>query len=63
MKAMQCLQLIAEKGSAILYEMLNPNTKQEEVLLDRKKNLYFIVSMAIDGTSWAEDVEILALSE
>lgn len=47
------------KGKACTYkakEILNAGTDIEEVLLSRKKNLYFITSMAIDGTSWAKDV-------
>jgi len=37
-------------------EVLNAGTSKEEILLDIEDNLYFITSMAIDGTSWAEDV-------
>lgn len=37
--------------------VLNPGTAREEILLDPVENLYFIVSMAIEGTSWAKDVQ------
>ena len=39
-------------------EVLNPATDREEILLNIEDNLYFITSMAIDGTSWAEGVLI-----
>ena len=38
-------------------QILNADTDKEEVLLDTKANLYFITSMAVDGTSWANDVK------
>ncbi len=38
-------------------EVLYPETSSEEILLDTEKNLYFITSMAIDGTSWAKKVK------
>ncbi len=36
--------------------VLNPKTDKEEIILDLAENLYFITSMAIDGTSWAKNV-------
>lgn len=38
-------------------EVLNAGTDHEEIILDREINLYFITSMAIDGTSWVEKVQ------
>lgn len=38
-------------------EVLMPGTDREEILLDVESNLYFITSMAIDGSSWAKDVK------
>lgn len=40
-------------------EVLNAGTDKEEILLNTKDNLYFITSMAIDGTSWAKQVKFL----
>lgn len=37
-------------------EILNAGTDKEEILIDVKQNIYFITSMAIDGSSWAKDV-------
>lgn len=37
-------------------EVLYAGTDKEEILINKKKNLYFITSMAIDGTSWAKNV-------
>lgn len=55
-------ELTAEyKGKTRPYiaeEILNPGTDKEEVILDVEDNLYFITSMAIDGSSWAKNVEI-----
>lgn len=39
-------------------KVLKPNTDMEEILLDKKENLYFITSMALDGSSWAQDVQV-----
>jgi len=39
-------------------EVLNAGTSREEILINRKKNLYFITSMAIDGSSWAKNVRV-----
>lgn len=38
-------------------QILNPGTDREEILLDTKTNLYFITSMAIEGSSWAKKVK------
>lgn len=38
--------------------VLNPGTDQEEIVLDAESNLYYITSMALDGTSWAKDVMV-----
>lgn len=49
------------KGETKRYDVedvLNPGTDREEIILDIHDNLYFITSMAIDGTSWAKDVMI-----
>lgn len=37
-------------------EVLHAGTDKEEILLDTKSNLYFNTSMAIDGISWAKEV-------
>lgn len=39
-------------------EVLNEGTEKEEILLKRKRNIYFITNMAIEGTSWVSDVKI-----
>lgn len=39
-------------------EVLDPGTDFEEVILNRRTNLYFITSTVIDGTSWASNVRI-----
>jgi hypothetical protein len=52
--------LLSHNGDAQLHkaeEILMPGTATEEILLSKKDNLYFIVSMAIDGTSWAKGVK------
>jgi hypothetical protein len=38
-------------------EILMQGKQTEEILLNKRQNLYFIVSMAVDGTSWAKDVK------
>jgi hypothetical protein len=38
--------------------VINSGRKDEEILLNHKNNLYFITSMALEGTSWAKDVMI-----
>ena len=40
-------------------EVLNPGKRGEEILLDKRNNLYFITSMSINGTSWAKNVKFL----
>lgn len=52
---------ITYKGERINYvaeEILNAGTDKEEIILHVDSNLYFITSMALDGTSWAKDVKI-----
>lgn len=41
-------------------EVLNQGDQYEEILLDKRANIYFIVSMAIDGTSLAKDVQFIS---
>ena len=51
------------KGKSQKYrakEVLNAGTDQEEILLNKKKNLYFITSMAVEGTSWAKNVRFVS---
>lgn len=43
----------------VVDEVLNQGVQKEQVILDERNNIYFITSMAIDGSSWARDVEIL----
>lgn len=38
-------------------EVLFAGDENEEILLYVMKNLYFITSMAIDGSSWAKNVK------
>lgn len=38
-------------------EVLNPGSDREEIVVNKKANIYFITSMAIDGTSWAKNVK------
>lgn len=40
-------------------DVLNPGTKDEEILLDTPNNKYFITSMAIEGSSWAKEVRFI----
>ena len=47
-----------KKTGHIAQQILNAGTDKEEVILDIERNLYFITSMALDGTSWAKDVVI-----
>ena len=52
--------VLANDGAGEAYEsieVLNAGTDHEEILLEAKGNLYFITSMAIDGSSWAKDVK------
>jgi hypothetical protein len=51
--------LLSYEGSEnihIVEEILKHKTG-EEILLETKGNLYFITSMAVDGTSWAKNVK------
>lgn len=45
--------------TCIAKEILNPGSNEEEVIINIKKNKFFITSMAIDGTSWAKDVYVI----
>jgi hypothetical protein len=42
----------------LVKQVLNPGTDREEIIVNKKKNRYFITSMAINGTSWAKNVRI-----
>ena len=42
----------------IVVEVLDAGTDREEILLDKKSNLYFITIMAINGSSWAKNVTV-----
>jgi len=56
--------LLAYNGEAQLHfaeEILMEGEPTEEILLNKKDNLYFIVAMAVDGTSWAKHVAYLAM--
>lgn len=58
--------LLLHKGEAQIHhaeEILMQGQPTEEILLNKKDNLYFIVSMAIDGTSWAKEVKYFSESE
>ena len=55
------LLIIDYRGVSTPYfvrEVLNPGEDIEEVIVNKKDNIYFITSMAIDGTSWAKNVDI-----
>ena len=39
-------------------EVLSKGTSREEIIINKKQNKYFIVSMALDGSSWAKDVHV-----
>lgn len=40
-------------------EVLNPGSNYEEILLSKGKNLYFILSMYLEGKSWVEYCKIV----
>lgn len=44
-------------------EILNAGTDREEVIINKKQNLYFITDQAITGRSWAKDVHFEAAQE
>lgn len=46
-----------EGQSHTVDQILMPGSDKEEILLDTESNLYFITSMAIDGSSWAKQVK------
>ena len=54
--------VIVGSGSGLygytVQDVLFPGEPHEEILLSVKENLYFIVSMALDGTSWAKKVMV-----
>ena len=55
--------VLANNGGAEIHhakEILMEGQPTEEILLNKKDNLYFIVSMAVEGTSWAKDVKYLS---
>lgn len=39
--------------------VINAGTEKEEIVLRKKKNLYFIISMYLSGQSWAKDACIV----
>ena len=39
--------------------VLQPNSKSEEILLDPKKNIYFITGMVLKNQSWASEVMVM----
>lgn len=41
-------------------DVINAGTDKEEILINKKKNIYFITSMAIDGSSWAKKVRFVS---
>lgn len=55
--------LLSYKGEAQIHiakEILMEGKPEEEILLNKETNLYFITSMAVDGTSWAKEVKHLS---
>lgn len=56
-----CIIECTYNGEPVKYKaekILNAGTEHEEVIIDLKKNKYFITKMAINGESWAKDVNI-----
>jgi len=54
--------VLSDNGEGQAYtvdQVLNAGTDKEEILIDTEGNLYFITSMAIDGSSWAKQVKFL----
>ena len=39
--------------------VLQPNSKSEEILLDPKKNIYFITGMVLKNQSWASEAMVM----
>ena len=55
-----CL-MVEYDGKTLPYiarNVIHKGTLQEEIIVHRKLNKYFIVALAIDGSSWAKKVEI-----
>ncbi len=48
-----------KKQQYVAEEVLDAGTNHEEIIIDVKSNKYFITSMAINGSSWAKNVEVL----
>ena len=46
----------SERDSQITTVDVVINDHQEEVIINRKENKYFITDMVINGTSWAKEV-------
>lgn len=42
--------------SITVKDVLNPNTKKEEIIINKSKNYFFITNMLVKGTSWAKEV-------
>jgi hypothetical protein len=38
--------------------VLNSGDK-EEILIDKSKNIYFITSMLLDGSSWTKEIKLI----
>ena len=39
---------------AIIKKAINSGTENEEILFNKRRNLYFILSMMLDGSSWVK---------
>ena len=39
--------------------VIRPGTVEEEVIISRRKNIYFISHMMLDGTSWVKAVSVV----
>lgn len=48
-----------KKQQYVAEDILGAGTKHEEVIINTLQNKYFITEMAIKGTSWAKNVEVL----
>ena len=56
--------LVNHKGKRkpyIVKEVLFPGKENEEIIINKKKNKYFITSMAVDGSSWAKNVMFVSV--
>jgi len=56
--------LVLEKQNGVKFvatarEVLNPNTNNEEILLTKRSNDYFIMGLFLEGRSWVKNACVL----